>query len=75
MAAGPKTNPPDLDFEQIEILANFGDYSTDCPDLSFEEIAKLLGVDFNKARNGITWEKECREVFERRRAGFESNKR
>ena len=67
MAAGPRTNPPDLDFEQIEMLANFSDYAADCPDLSFEEIAKLLGVDFSKANNGKVWERECRFVFERHR--------
>jgi hypothetical protein len=58
MAAGPKTNPSDLDFEQIEMLANFSDYAADCPDLSFEEITKLLGADFSKANNGNSWEKE-----------------
>jgi len=68
MAAGPRTNPPDLDFEQIEMLAKFSDYAADCPDLLFEEIAKLLGVDFSKPRNGTVWEKECRDVFERQRA-------
>jgi hypothetical protein len=68
MAAGPKPNPPDLDSEQIEMLKNFRDYAADCPNLSFEEIAKLLGVDFSKAKNGKAWEKECKEVFERERA-------
>jgi hypothetical protein len=47
------------------MLANFSEYAADCPDLSFEEIAKLLGVDLNKARNGKVWEVECREVFNR----------
>ena len=50
------------------MLANFSDYSADYPELSFEEIAKKLGVDFNKATNGKVWEKECREVFEMERA-------
>jgi hypothetical protein len=67
MAAGPRTNPPDLDFEQVEMLANFSDYAADCPNLSFEEITKLLGVDFSKANNGKVWERECRYVFERQR--------
>jgi hypothetical protein len=68
MATRLKPNPADLDFEQIEMVANFSDYAADCPDLSFEEITKLLGVDFSKARNGKVWEKECREVFDRERA-------
>ena len=67
MATEPKPSPPDLDFEQIEMLANFCDYAADCPNLSFEEIAKLLDVDFSKANNGKAWEKECREVFGRER--------
>jgi hypothetical protein len=33
------------------------------PKLSFEEIAKKLGVNFRKAKNGKVWEKECREVL------------
>jgi hypothetical protein len=67
MATRPQSKTPDLDFEQIEILANFSDYAFDYPDLSFEEIAKKLGVDFIKAKNGKTWEAECREVFGRER--------
>jgi hypothetical protein len=67
MATRPEPSPPDLDFDQIEMLANFSDYAADCPNLSFEEIAKLLGVDFRKANNGIAWEEECRAVFERER--------
>jgi len=58
-----KTNAPDLDFEQIEMLANFSDYAADYPKLPFEEIAKKLRVDFRKAKTGKVWEKECREVF------------
>jgi len=38
-----------------------------CPNLSFEELAKKLGINFCKATNGKVWEKECREVFERER--------
>ena len=68
MATRPKPTAPDLDFEQIEMLANFSDYAADYPKLSIEEIAKKLGIDFRKAKNGETWEKECREVFERERA-------
>jgi hypothetical protein len=49
------------------MLANFSDYAADFPKLSFEEIAKKLGVDFRNAKNGEVWEKECREVFERER--------
>jgi hypothetical protein len=41
---------------------------SDCPNLSFEEIAKLPGVDFSHAKNGKVWEQECREVFDRKRA-------
>ena len=50
------------------MLANFSDYAADYPKQTFEEIAKKLGVDFSKAKNGKVWEKECREVFERERA-------
>jgi len=57
-----------LDFEQIEMLTNFSDSAADYPKLSFEEIAKKLGVDFSKSRKGRTWEAECREVLERERA-------
>jgi len=35
--------------------------------LSFEQVAKKLGVDFTKPKNGAGWKKECREVFERER--------
>jgi hypothetical protein len=52
---GRKANVPDtsdLDFQQIEMLANFSDYAADYPRLSFEDIAKKLGADFSKAKNG-----------------------
>jgi hypothetical protein len=62
-----KSKPADLDFEQIEMLANFSEYAADYPILSFEEIAKKLGVDFSASINGNVWEKECREVFDRER--------
>jgi hypothetical protein len=32
------------------MLANFSDYAADFPKLSFEDIAKKLGVDFSKAK-------------------------
>jgi len=67
-------DPPDLDFEQIEMLANSSDYAADFPKLSFEDIAEKLGVDFSKAKNGIAWEKECREVFEREREAYRVNR-
>jgi DNA-directed RNA polymerase specialized sigma24 family protein len=41
--------------------------AADYRDLSFEEIAKKLGVDFSKAKNKNPWLKECREVFDRER--------
>jgi hypothetical protein len=43
----PKT--ADLTFEQIEMLPNFSDSAAGYPEMSFEEIAKKLGVDFSKA--------------------------
>jgi hypothetical protein len=64
-----KAKTPDLTLEQIEALANFSDHAADCPNLSFDEIAKLLGVDFTKAKNAKIWEKECRDVFETERSG------
>jgi len=68
MATRPKSNAPDLDFEQIEMIANFSDYAADYRKLSFEEIAKMLGANFSKAINGKTRENEFREVFEKERA-------
>jgi hypothetical protein len=50
------------------MLANFADCAADYPTMSFEDIARKLGVDFKNAKNGAAWEKECREVFERERA-------
>jgi hypothetical protein len=61
MTTRPKPTVSDLDFE---MLANFSDYVADYPKLSFEEIAKKLGVDFVKAKNGKVWEAECRKVFD-----------
>jgi hypothetical protein len=63
-----QSNSPDLDFEQIEMLANFSDYAFDYLKLSFKEVAKRLGVDFSDAKNEKAREKECREVFDRERA-------
>ena len=63
MATRPKSNAPDLDFGQIETLANFSDYAADYQKSLFEDIAEKLGVNFRKANNGKLWEKECREVF------------
>ena len=65
--AHPETNATDLDFGQIEMLANFADYAADYPELSFERVTKKLDVDFRTAKNGAAWEKECREVFDRER--------
>jgi hypothetical protein len=67
MATRPQSNTPGLTIEQFEMLANFSDYASDHPRLSFEEIAKKLGVDFSQAKNGKTWEAECRGVFEAER--------
>jgi hypothetical protein len=39
------------------------------PKLTFEQIPKKLGVDFSRSKNGMTWEAECREIFEREREG------
>jgi hypothetical protein len=52
-----------LDFELSEMLANFSDYAADYSKLTFEEIAKKLGVNIGKTKNTNLWEKECREVF------------
>lgn len=65
--AQTKAKLPDLDFEQIEMLANFSECAFDYPKLTFDEIAEKFGVDFTKAKNGKTWEAECREVFDRER--------
>lgn len=62
MATRSKSNATGLTIEQIEMLANFSDCAFDYPKLTFEEIAKKLGVDFTNAKNGKTW-----EVFDRER--------
>ena len=67
MATWQKPKVPDLNFEQVEMIGNFSDYAADYPKLSFEEIAKRLGVDFSKAKNRKTWKAECREVFDSER--------
>ena len=64
MPTEPGTYAPNLTFEQIEMLANFGGSAFHYPELSFEEIAKKLGVDFTQAKNGKTWEAECRKAFD-----------
>jgi hypothetical protein len=58
-----RSEKPDLSFEQIEMIANFADCAADFPDLTFEEVAKKLGVDFSNAEFGKIWEMECREAF------------
>jgi hypothetical protein len=72
MVIRPQSDKPDLDSEEIEMLATFSDYAFDYPDVSFEEIAKKLGVDFSRATNGKVWEAECRGAFEmeRRKVGL-----
>jgi len=51
----PKWKPRELDFEQIEMLANFSDNAADYPALKFEKIAKKLGVDFsNEASEALS---------------------
>jgi hypothetical protein len=59
----------ELSFEQTEMLAKFGDASSDYPKLSFEEVArKLLGPKpFKAPKKGKQFEKVCREVFDRER--------
>ena len=59
-----KSKVSNLDFEQVEMLANLSDYAADYPEMPFEEIVTRLAVDFPKANNGKTWEQECRDVFE-----------
>ena len=67
MAKQLNTKPSVLSFEQIEMIANFSDYAAECPVLSFEAVAKKLGVDFDKAKDGKAWEQECREAFDNNR--------
>jgi hypothetical protein len=59
---------PALDFEQIEMIANFSDIAANYPKLPFRGAANKLRVDFHHAKNGKAWEKECRSVFERERS-------
>ena len=67
MVTRTKSKPADLDFEQVEMVANFSDYSADYPKLSFQDVAKKLGVNFSQSKNGKAWEKECKEAFENNR--------
>ena len=59
----------ELNFEQTEMLAKFGDASSCYPKLSFDEIARsLLGrKPFKATKKGKQFEKVCREVFDRER--------
>jgi hypothetical protein len=68
MATRRRPKATALDSEQSEMLANFSNYAVDYTKLPFEEIAKKLGVDFSKAKNGKTWEAECRDLFARERS-------
>ena len=56
----------ELTFEQTEMLGKFGAASSECPKLSFEEVArKLLGpMPFKATKKGKQFEKVCREVFD-----------
>jgi len=49
------------------MLANSATTLWIIPKLSFEEIAKKLGVDFNKAKNGKYGRRNAGKFFERER--------
>jgi hypothetical protein len=51
MATRPKTNVSDLTFEQIEMIANFSDYSADYPALSLTD---RKGEKFSIGRVGYS---------------------
>jgi hypothetical protein len=59
---------PELTTEQIEIVGQMNDLSFENPKLTFEQVVRKVGINFN-VPNGRAWEKECREVFEREREG------
>ncbi len=68
MAATMKTKPSGLGSGQVEMLIKFADASFAYRNLSFEQAARKLGVDFNRVANGKALEKECRGLFDRERS-------
>jgi hypothetical protein len=67
MAKQPKRRPAKLSLEQIEMVANFSDIAADYPKLSFQAVAKKMGMDFGNAKNSKAWEQECKEAFDNNR--------
>lgn len=68
MAAKQPAKRPQLSIEQIEIVAQFADFSYEYPRLSFEPVAKkILGAPFPNTPAGKQFKRECREVFDRER--------
>ncbi len=57
-----------LTFEQIELVAQFADYSYEYPRLSFAQVAKkILGKPFPNTLAGREFKKQAKEVFDRER--------
>ena len=59
----------DLTDDQIEIVGMFNDFSFENPTLNFDKVVlKEFGTDlFPHTPQGMLFEKECREVFDRER--------
>jgi hypothetical protein len=67
MATRSKSKPPELDFEQIEMLANFYDAACDYPQESFEQVTRrLLGIKGFMDKSAV-FKQDCRNSFERGR--------
>ena len=69
MAAKQPAKRPQLSVEQIEIVAQFADYSFDCPKLSFDAVAKnVLGArPFPNTPTGRQFKRQAKEVFDQER--------
>lgn len=68
-ASTRRSSKPRLSAEQIEIVAQFADYSFEYPRLTFDEVAKkILGArPFTNAPTGRKFRRDAKAVFDRER--------
>jgi hypothetical protein len=57
-----------LTVEQVELVAQFADYSYEYPRLTFAQVAKKLGAKFPATAAGRQFKRVAKEVFDRERA-------
>ena len=68
MAAKYPAKRPQLSVHQIELVAQFADFSYEYPRLSFTQVAKkILGGPFPNTLAGRQFKREAKEVFDRER--------